>query len=349
VNQNRATAPWKSHVYADRRPFLLQRAALMKGFRSWFDSQDFLEVETPILQISPGNETHLHAFATEWITPVESRIPLYLHTSPEFACKKLLAAGETRIVTMARVFRNREKSSRHHPEFTMIEWYRTGDPYEQLMADCEALLWLAADITGRAQWQFAERQCNALAKAERVTLEEAFLRYVGFRLLDTVLDDGEVDRDMLAKRAASLGMRITADDTWSDVFSKVLSAHIEPHLGTGRPTILCEYPITEAALARPKPSDPRVAERFELYVCGVELANAFAELTDAKEQRRRFAADMDQKQALYGERYPIDEDFLEALAEMPAASGIALGFDRLAMLASGAQRIDDVLWLPVMA
>jgi elongation factor P--(R)-beta-lysine ligase len=345
--ENRATPRWKSHVYADRRPFLLQRAALMKGLRSWFDAQDFLEVETPILQVSPGNETHLHGFATEWIRPDESHTPLYLHTSPEFACKKLLAAGETKIVNIARVFRNREKSNRHHPEFTMIEWYRAGDPYEQLMADCEALLWLAADITGRAQWQFGGKTCNVLAKAERLTLEDAFRRHAGFALLDTMAPDGKTDREALASRAAAIGLRITMDDTWSDVFSKVLSARIEPHLGFDQPTILCEYPISEAALARPKPSNPRVAERFELYVCGVELANAFAELTDAHEQRLRFIADMDQKQALYGERYPIDEDFLDALADMPAASGIALGFDRLTMLASGAGRIDDVLWLPV--
>jgi lysyl-tRNA synthetase class 2 len=140
---------------------------------------------------------------------------------------------------------------------------------------------------------------------------------------------------------------VADDDAWSDVFSRVIVAKVEPALGIGRPSILCEYPLPEAALARPKPGDPRVAERFEVYVCGVELANGFGELTDAGEQRRRFEAAMDEKTQLYGERYPIDEDFLAALALMPAASGVALGFDRLAMLATGASRIDDVLWTPL--
>ena len=137
------------------------------------------------------------------------------------------------------------------------------------------------------------------------------------------------------------------DDSWADVFSRIMVEKVEPNLGFGRPTILCEYPTAEAALARPKPADPRVAERFELYACGVELANAFGELTDPAEQRRRFEAEMDEKARIYGERYPIDEDFLSALAHMPPASGSALGFDRLVMLATGAQRIEQVVWTPV--
>ena len=141
-------------------------------------------------------------------------------------------------------------------------------------------------------------------------------------------------------------MRISEDDTWSDIFSKVLVEHIEPQLGQGRLTVLFEYPVPEAALARTKPSDPRVAERFEIYACGVELANGFGELTDAEEQRRRFGQAMDEKQRRYGERYPLDEDFLAAVAQMPPASGTALGFDRLVMLASGATKIDQVVWTP---
>jgi elongation factor P--(R)-beta-lysine ligase len=343
----RDTPAWKSSVYADRRPFLLERAKLMRAFRGWFEAQDFLEVDTPILQISPGNETHLHGFATELIRPDETRQRLYLHTSPEFAAKKLLAAGETRIATFARVFRNRERTPKHHPEFTMLEWYRAHEPYQTLMADCEALLWLAAETTGRAEWRFGGLSANVLFKPERLTLEEAFERHAGIALLSTMHADGQTDRDRFAALASAREHRITPDDSWSDIFSKVLSQSIEPHLGIGQPTILCEYPISEAALAQPKPGDPRVAERFELYVCGVELANAFGELTDAKEQRLRFEADMEQKERLYGERYPLDEDFLSALADMPPSSGIALGFDRLVMLASGAQRIEDVLWLPV--
>jgi elongation factor P--(R)-beta-lysine ligase len=141
-------------------------------------------------------------------------------------------------------------------------------------------------------------------------------------------------------------VRITDDDTWSDIFSKILVEHVEPNLGQGRLTVLFEYPAPEAALARAKPSDPRVAERFEVYACGVELANGFGELTDPAEQRRRFTLAMDEKQRRYGERYPLDEDFLLAMAQMPEASGIALGFDRLVMLASGAVRLDQVVWTP---
>ena len=141
-------------------------------------------------------------------------------------------------------------------------------------------------------------------------------------------------------------VRISDDDTWSDIFSKILVEHVEPNLGQGRLTVLFEYPAPEAVLARAKASDPRVAERFEIYACGVELANGFGELTDQAEQRRRFSAAMDEKQRRYGERYPLDEDFLEAVAHMPESSGVALGFDRLVMLASGALRIDQVVWTP---
>jgi lysyl-tRNA synthetase class 2 len=195
------------------------------------------------------------------------------------------------------------------------------------------------------RWRSIE--ADPFAEPERLTLQEAFIRHAGIDLLRTVTADHDVDRGGLAADAIEAGIRVAADDTWSDIFSRILSERIEPHLGRGRATILCEYPISEAALARPKPGDPRVAERFELYACGVELANAFGELTDPAEQRRRFEADMDEKARIYGERYPIDEDFLAALAQMPPASGIALGFDRLVMLCIGARRIEDVLWTPV--
>ena len=157
----------------------------------------------------------------------------------------------------------------------------------------------------------------------------------------------EANRDELAAHARGLGLRVVDDDTWSDIFSRIVTERIEPHLGIGRATVLTDYPASEAALARRKPSDPRLSERFELYVCGVELANAFGELTDPHEQRRRFEADMAEKERLYGERYPIDEDFLAALALMPEASGVALGFDRLVMLCVGADRVEDVQWTPV--
>ena len=326
----------------------MARNAITRAFRGWFEDRDFTEVEAAALQVSPGNEAHLHAFTTEALTTSGERAQsLYLHTSPEFACKKLLAAGERRIFDFARVWRNRERGPLHHPEFTMLEWYRAEEPYETLMADCAALMRIAAETAGARSFAWRGKTADPFAEPERLTLAEAFDRHAGIDLLTTVAVGGDTDRDGLAAAAKGAGIRTADDDTWADVFSRVLVERVEPHLGMGRPTLLCEYPIPEAALARPKTTDPRVAERFELYACGVELANAFGELTDADEQRRRLLAEMDEKQRVYGERYPLDEDFLAALAMMPEASGSALGFDRLVMLATGAERIEQVLWTPV--
>ncbi|MBS0411682.1 MAG: EF-P lysine aminoacylase GenX [Proteobacteria bacterium] len=338
---------WRPESHRDRRPFLVLRGRIKTAIRAWFEARDFTEVEAAALQVSPGNEAHLHAFATEAIGPAGERTPLYLHTSPEFAAKKLLAAGERRIFDFARVWRNRERGPLHHPEFTMLEWYRAEEPYETLMEDCAALLALAARTAGTTMFRFRGIDCDPFAAPERLTLAEAFERFAGVDLLASVAADGSTDRDALAASATGAGVRVAGDDTWADIFSRVLVEKVEPRLGAGRPTILCEYPVSEAALARPKAADPRVAERFELYACGVELANAFGELTDAGEQRRRFEAEMAEKARVYGERYPIDEDFLAALEIMPAASGSALGFDRLVMLATGASRIEQVLWTPV--
>jgi lysyl-tRNA synthetase class 2 len=340
------TSPWWApHVHADRRPALLARGRILAALRGWFSAHEFIEVETPALQISPGNEAHLHAFATGLAGPDGAKRPLYLRTSPEFACKKLLAAGEPRIVEFARVFRNRERGALHHPEFTMVEWYRANEPYRALMEDCAAILVLAAEAAGTTQFSFRGKAADLFATPERITVAEAFNRFAGLDLLAS-LSRGEPDRDRFARDATAAGIRIAADDTWGDIFSRVLVERIEPNLGLGRVTILDEYPSALAALARPA-RDPRVAERFELYVCGVELANGFGELTDASEQRRRLEQEMAEKERRYGERYPIDGDFLAALATMPPASGIALGFDRLVMLATGAPRIEQVLWAPV--
>jgi len=338
---------WTSHVHADRRPRLMARNRIAAALRGWFAGHDFVEVTTAALQVSPGNEAHLAAFATETIRPDASRRPLYLHTSPEFACKKLLAAGERRLFSFGPVWRNRERGPLHHPEFTMVEWYRAGEPYENLMEDCAALMALAAERAGTKRFAFRNREADPFAEPERLTVAEAFLRHAGIDLLATVAGDGSTDGAALRAALDDAGIRIAPDDTWADLFSRVMVERIEPNLGQGHATVLCEYPVSEAALARPSASDPRVAERFELYCCGVELANGFGELTDAAEQRRRFVLEMDEKERIYGERYPLDEDFLAALSIMPEASGIALGFDRLVMLATGATRIDDVIWTPV--
>ncbi len=337
---------WHSDKHADRRPFLLERGRIKSAIRRWFEKQGFLEVETACLQVSPGNEAHLHAFKTEFRSEAGAAQPYYLHTSPEFACKKLLAAGESKIFTFAPVFRNGERGPLHAPEFTMLEWYRAGEPYETLMADCDQLLKIAAATTQRWTWQFREKTCEIAKPYDWTTLHQAFLQFAEIQL-DDCFDGPNVDLSAMRRETARIGVRVAADDTWSDLFSRILAERIEPYLGLYRPEILCQYPTHEAALARPTAHDPRVAERFELYVCGVELANAFGELTDAAEQRRRFEAEMAEKQRIYGERYPIDEDFLAALAHMPQASGCALGFDRLVMLATGAATVDQVIWTPV--
>jgi elongation factor P--(R)-beta-lysine ligase len=333
---------WSAARHADVKPFLTARSAIAKAVRAWFDEQGFVEVETGILQVSPGNETHLHAPRTELAGTDGARATRYLRTSPEFACKKLLAAGEQRIFEFARVFRDRERGDLHLPEFTMLEWYRANASYDAVMADSVVVIAHAAKATGIGRFSFRGKTADPFAEPELLTVAAAFDRFAGVDLLSTVTA-GDGDRAALAA-AAKARVRITDDDTWSDIFSKILVEHVEPNLGQGRLTVLFEYPAPEAALARAKPSDPRVAERFEVYACGVELANGFGELTDAAEQRHRFTLAMDEKQRRYGERYPLDEDFLLAMAQMPEASGIALGFDRLVMLASGAVRLDQVVW-----
>lgn len=343
-----AASPWWApERHADRRGLLLARGRIKSAIRAWFESQGFVEVETGILQVSPGNETHLHAFKTERIGTDLTRTPLYLHTSPEFACKKLLAAGEDRIFTFAPVFRNREAGALNVSEFTMLEWYRAGAGYETLWEDCAALLHIAAAETGRTAWHWRGKTCDVAQSYDWTTLYQAFHQFCEIPLHETVRADGGVDRDAFARLAAAKGFKIATDDTWSDIFAKVLTEAIEPNLGVLRPEILCEYPLHEAALARPHPDVAGVAERFELYVCGVELANGFGELTDANAQRARFEAEMAEKERRYGERYPLDEDFLAALPRMPQASGCALGFDRLVMLATGAPRVEDVIWTPM--
>jgi lysyl-tRNA synthetase class 2 len=338
---------WRPDVHADRRPRLIARNRICAAIRAWFAAGDFLEVDTAVLQVSPGNEAHLHAFAADLVGP-EGRVePRFLHTSPEFALKKLLAAGEERLFSLGHVFRNRERGRLHHPEFTMLEWYRAGQPYGAVIDDCVDIIRLAADTAGTGSVRFGGALCDVRAEPERLAVADAFHRHAGIDLLATIAADGTTHRDALADACRPCGIRIAEDDGWSDLFSKILVAAIEPKLGIGRLTILDRYPVAEAALARPAADDGRVAERFELYACGVELANGFGELTDAAEQRRRFESEMDEKERRYGERYPVDETFLQALAQMPPASGVALGVDRLIMLLLGAERIEGVIWTPV--
>ena len=334
-------------MHADRRPILLARNRIEAAARGYLAEQDFLLVDPPGLQRSPGNETHLHAFGAAMIGNDGVAQAMYLHTSPEFTMKKLLAAGEKRIASLGHVWRNRERSALHHPEFTMLEWYRVGESYDAVIADCVALLRLAAQTTGVRALIYKERTCDPFAEPERLSVVDAFMRHAGIDLFASMDADGNTDGEALAEQMALLGMAVPEDRSWSYLFSLILTDKVEPQLGMGAITVLDRYPAAEAALARRAGDDKRVSERFELYACGVELANGFGELTDAGEQRRRFIAEMAEKERLYGEHYPLDEDFLAALALMPEASGVALGFDRLVMLATAAPKIEAVLWAPV--
>jgi len=345
---------WRPDRLADRLPRLRARNAITAAARRWFDSQGFEEVETPALQVSPGMEVHLQAFATELREPFGGGPGrrLYLHTSPEFAMKKLLVAGMPRIFQLARTWRNAERSATHHPEFTMLEWYRANEGWRAIAADCETLV-REALATVRTEygglWRRGAMSCDPSRPWEYLTVSDAFDRCCGIDLLATAPDPAAPDRDALAEEARRLGLPASADDSWDDVFFRILLDRIEPHLGSGAPTVLHDWPLSMAALARPSPADGRVAERFEIFVCGMELANGFGELTDPVEQRRRFEADMARKRALHGDAWPVDEDFLAALASgMPESAGVALGFDRLVMLCTGAPKIEDVLWAPVV-
>jgi lysyl-tRNA synthetase class 2 len=326
---------WHPDSLAARLPFLRRRARLAAAVRAFFDARGYLEVETPYAVSAPGEEVHLSAFATERVAPDGERTRLWLHTSPEFAMKKLLVGGAGRIFQLARVWRNGEGSDRHAAEFTMLEWYRPGATLDDLIAETHALL--RAVLPPRV---VCRGVATDLGTAERLTMAEAFSTYVGADLLASAGDAPAL--------AAAAGAVPRPGEDWEDLFFRLLLERVEPRLGRDRPSFLTHWPAAQAALARRDPADPRVAERFELWVCGMELANAFVELTDAAEQRARFLADRTRRVALYGDAgWEMDEAFLAALAHgMPPAAGIALGFDRLAMIAAGAPRIGDVTWLP---
>lgn len=338
---------WDASRHRDRRPLLMTRNAIAAGVRDYFAHRDFVEVDTAAMQVSPGNETHIHAMALSVRRPDGAIARRYLHTSPEFAMKKLLAAGETRIFSFGHVFRDREQGPLHACEFTMLEWYRVGETYQEIIDDCLAIVQLAARAAGAPLLRYRQNAADPFAKPQALSVADAFLRYAAIDLLATCAVDGSTDRDALAAAARTAGLTVRDGDSWSDIFSRILVSLIEPKLGREGVCILHGYPRAEAALSAVNRQDPRVADRFEIYACAVELANGFRELTDPAEQRRRFEEQMDEKERVYGERYPIDEDFLEALALMPPASGVALGFDRLVMLATAAPTIHEVIWTPI--
>lgn len=340
---------WNPSAFARRRPNLAVRQKVIRAIRAYFEGEGFAEVDTPALQYSPGNEVHLQAFKTELRDPHGGPDQtLYLHTSPEFAMKKLLVAGEEKIFQIAHVYRNAERSSRHHPEFAMMEWYRANAETKAIKQDCINLIRACAKASTKTVFNANGLSCNPFSEWESLSVPDAFKKYADIDLLATAPNPHNPNADLLHKAMAHLNIRTAPDDSWDDLFFRVMGEKIEPFLGKDRPTFLCDYPISMAALARPLPNDPRLAERFELYIAGYEIANAFGELTDPDEQLRRFTSDMDLKEKLHGERYPIDMEFIEALRHgMPPSAGIALGIDRLIMLCAGTENIEDVLWLPV--
>ena len=311
---------WEPHNFEQRKEHLKTRQKIIKAIRTYFEGEGFDEVQTPVLQIMASPDTHIHAFETvKWGRNLKPQGSLGLHTSPEIAMKKLLVAGMERIYQICPVFRNGEEGRLHSPEFTMLEWYRTGTDYTAMMEDCEALI--------KSLGMFTDQEF------ERLSVADAFERYAGV----------DIHGD-LKEQAEAIGVRVADTDQWEDIFHAIMAEKIEPYLGKECPTFLIDYPVSMAALAR-KAKDERFAERFELYIDGIELANAFSELTDVKEQRARLEADLKAKKELYDIDAQIDEGFLSALEYgMPESSGCALGLDRLVMLACGVDDIDDVLW-----
>ena len=340
---------WQPDRFAARRGRLEARERILGAVRSFFSGRGYVEVDTPALQVSPGLEPHLRAFSTALHDPRDGRATSrYLHTSPEFAMKKLLVAGLPRIWQLAHSFRDGERSATHHPEFSMLEWYRVGASYRDLMAECAALVGACQEAAGVEALSLRRHSADARRPWQHLSVAAAFREFCGIDLLATASDPTAPDVEHLAAATSRIGVQPHPGDDWEALYFRIFLERIEPSLGIGVPTILYDYPLSMAALSRRSPEDPRVAERFEVYVCGLELANGFGELTDAAEQRQRFIADQAKKRTLYGETYPIDEDFLAALEHgLPECSGIALGFDRLVMLVTGAEDIEKVLWAPV--
>ena len=329
-------------------PFLLSRNKIISTIKQFFADDEFVEVDTPILQYSTGMEVHLFGFETQFnnINGTDKQ-KLYLHTSPEFSMKKLLAFGMKNIYQFTHTFRNEVVSPTHYPEFTMLEWYRVGCDYTKLMDDCEQILKKTLETIGAEYFEYNGIKCDVKNGIEKITVKEAFEKYCHFNILDTIDNIKKPSVEAIRIEAEKLGIRVSASDSWDDVYEKLMFEFIEPNFGKGMPTILYEYPVHQAALSKAKEGNPRVAERFEIYVCGVELANAFTELTDRKVQEERFEADQKEKLSLYGETFPIDYEFLDAVEELSPCTGIAMGIDRLIMLATHTKNIKDVLWIEI--
>lgn len=318
-----------------------RRATVVRAIRQYFDERQFLEVDTPVALTAPAPELHIEAPPVD-LRAGDTTARRYLQTSPELPMKRLLAAGLERIYQIAPVFRDGDASRQHRPEFRLLEWYRRGARWDALVEDCEGLLRACATAAGCGeQLVFGGRPVDLASPFRRVTVEEAFQRHAGFSILEVLT------LEQLREQLLATGIAFDASDRWDDLFHRVLLNRVEPELHKdARPVFLTHYPAPLASLARLSPSDPRTSERFELYVGGVELANGFGELTDPAEQRRRFERESAQRVQRGLSAYPLDERFLSALGELPAAAGIALGLERLLMLLFDVDDIDAVAFIP---
>ncbi|MBI5229899.1 MAG: EF-P lysine aminoacylase GenX [Candidatus Magasanikbacteria bacterium] len=331
------------------RARLVTRALILKELRAFFARENFLEVDTPLLVQTPGLEPYLNPLEVQFLTNRHTIVPAHLITSPEFALKKLLAAGFERIFQLNKCWRGGEPyGGTHNPEFTMVEWYRANADYHALMVDCENLVCAlhravcsANDITPDDWLTYQGIKINLSAPWKKLSVKDAWNTYARLNL------DELLTLERMAEAVRAEGLTVTADDEFDDLFFKIFLTHIEPQFPKDAPIILYDYPIQLAALSRPCQADPRYAERFELYIGGIEIANAYSELIDPAEQQRRFEADQARRRQLDKKAYIIDTDFLDAIREgLPPSAGISVGVDRLVMLLTDAAEIDDVIYFP---
>lgn len=332
----------------ENREKLIFRNTIKEEIRSFFRKRNVTEVETPILQLSPGMELHLKAFSTLWENlNSKKKKDFYLHSSPEFAMKRLLSMGSGDIFQLARCFRNEACSPTHHPEFSLLEWYRVNMDYRELMEEVVDFVRACAVRASRKHFLWEGIESDPFQDWEKISVVEAFKKYAELDLLSSLGDGLNPSAVLLAKQAEKIAIRCSEEDSWEDIFFRIFLNRIEKKLGHPSPTILYHYPASMAALSRVEEEDTRFSRRFEVYVSGLELANAFEELQDPEEQRDRFLKTIKEKEELYGFSYPMDESFLASLKRLPPSSGIALGFDRLMMLLTGSKSIEEVLWLPI--
>ncbi|MCX6733789.1 MAG: EF-P lysine aminoacylase EpmA [Candidatus Peregrinibacteria bacterium] len=324
------------------RETLEKRTLIIRAIREFFWSMDFRETDTPILVNLPGMEPYLDVFKTRF-EPMKGggeERDMYLITSPEYAMKKLLVAGFSKIFQITRSFRNKETGGAlHNPEFTMLEWYRANSDYREIMSDTEALIrYLCEKLFQKNDFIFQGKTIDVARDFERLRVIEAFEKYAG--ISREVFEDTE----RLIEAAQKKGYKA---ENYDDAFFLIFLNEIESKLGMGRPTILYEYPVSMAALSKVCPANPKYAERFEIYISGIELCNAFSELTDAKEQGRRLEEERAQRATMGKPLYDVDRGFLDALAMgMPESGGIALGVDRLIMLLLDQNSIENVIFFP---